>query len=385
MDPRRQQLILGLCLLAGSAAPGAAVADTGIAADLGGTKVDVRVGGPVGDAVNGAVNQLPEPVRGVVPSVPAPAPQVSPPATSSPSSSSPSRPSSGGSRSGSAPRRGTTSQGANGAVRSGSGRGAARRRASRRRAALTAARARAAARRRAAASAGQIGSPSSARHEPGVARAVRKVIGVIPGPIKAALAMLALLAAGLAASTILSRRSLAAAEKRALTDALTGLANHRCAQETLHRMAAQAKRSDAPLASVLFDLDHFKQINDTHGHGKGDEVLAAVGAAIRDAFRLSDFAGRYGGEEFIVLLPDTDEEGARVAAEKLRETLAAIEIEGLERPITASFGVAVLPATATDPAGLLENADEALYSAKRNGRDRVETHVAPALAPALAS
>src|SRR5436190_7609429 len=113
-----------------------------------------------------------------------------------------------------------------------------------------------------------------------------------------------------AGPVIANLRNLAIAELRAATDALTGLANHRAVQDTLNRMVAQAGRAKTQLAAILFDLDHFKRVNDIHGHAKGDEVLAGVGPAVAATVRDSDFVGRYGGEEFVALLPDTDREGA---------------------------------------------------------------------------
>ena len=131
-------------------------------------------------------------------------------------------------------------------------------------------------------------------------------------------------------------------------------------------------RSLSPLSALLLDLDHFKQINDTFGHGIGDDALAAVGQVISANLRTSDFAGRYGGEEFIILLPDTDHEGAAQAAEKLRATLARMEVAGLERQITASIGLASYPMDAGDADTLVRMADRALYAAKNAGRNRVE-------------
>lgn len=104
-------------------------------------------------------------------------------------------------------------------------------------------------------------------------------------------------------------RNLALAEFRAATDGLTGLPNSRSVRENLKRMVAQSGRTLTPMAVVMFDLDHFKLVNDSHGHGKGDEVLAAVGDVVATTFRASDFVGRYGGEEFLALLPHTDREG----------------------------------------------------------------------------
>jgi diguanylate cyclase (GGDEF)-like protein len=175
-----------------------------------------------------------------------------------------------------------------------------------------------------------------------------------------------------AAPVLANLRNLALAEARALTDALTGLPNRRAIQDTLKRMLAQSARTVSPLAAMLIDLDHFKQINDTFGHEDGDAVLAAVGDVLASSMRASDFAGRNGGEEFVALLPDTDATGALEVAEKLRVAIAAIRLPQTERGITASFGVAIHPDVAGDPETLLRLADRALYAAKSAGRDRVE-------------
>ena len=186
-----------------------------------------------------------------------------------------------------------------------------------------------------------------------------------------------------AAPVIANLRNLAIAELRAATDGLTGLPNQRTVHETLKRSAAQAGRTTSQLALVVFDLDRFKEINDTYGHGKGDEVLAAVGAVVAATVRTSDFVGRLGGEEFAALLPSTNREGAIEAAEKLRAAIGRISVPRVDRPITASFGVAVMPDDAGEPELLLRIADRALYVAKSAGRDRVETiEQAPTSMPA---
>jgi diguanylate cyclase (GGDEF)-like protein len=136
-------------------------------------------------------------------------------------------------------------------------------------------------------------------------------------------------------------------------------------------MVAQAGRTASPLAVMIMDLDHFKQINDTYGHGHGDDVLAAVAATMTDALRASDFVGRYGGEEFLILLPATDLEGGLRAGEKLRHAIAMLEVPGVHRDLTASFGLAVLPDHAVDGEQLVRLADRALYAAKRAGRNQV--------------
>jgi len=136
-------------------------------------------------------------------------------------------------------------------------------------------------------------------------------------------------------------------------------------------MVAQANRSLTPLAAAMLDLDHFKQVNDRFGHAKGGEVLAAVGAALRSCLRASDFAGRFGGEELLVLLPETSAQDALALTERIRDTVASIRVQGVERAITVSIGVAALIQHGGDAAGLLRQADRALYTAKATGRNRV--------------
>jgi len=191
-----------------------------------------------------------------------------------------------------------------------------------------------------------------------------------------------------AAPVLAHLRNLAVAEARAATDALTGLANKRACDDTLKRMVAHAGRAVSPLSAIVLDLDHFKQVNDRYGHGAGDDVLAATGGVLEAVLRASDFAGRYGGEEFLVLLPDTDGQGALALAEKLRCAIAAIDAVGVDHEVTASFGVACYPTDALDGDGLVRMADRALYAAKRAGRNRVELAGAadgsePAQAPVL--
>jgi diguanylate cyclase (GGDEF)-like protein len=176
-----------------------------------------------------------------------------------------------------------------------------------------------------------------------------------------------------AAPVLGNLRNLALAEFRANNDSLTGLPNKRATDDTLKRMVAQANRSITPLSALMLDLDHFKQVNDRFGHAKGDEVLAAVGAAVASCMRGGDFAGRFGGEELLVLLPDTTAEGAASAAERLRTTIAAISVPGVERAITVSIGIADLIQHGGDAPGLLRSADRALYAAKATGRNRVVT------------
>ena len=169
----------------------------------------------------------------------------------------------------------------------------------------------------------------------------------------------------------------------ATRDGLTGVANRRTLDEVLAREAARAARSGRPLSVALVDVDHFKALNDTHGHQVGDEVLRTVAGTLAGSVRVGDTVGRYGGEEFVVVLPDTPAGEAREAAERLR---LAVRASASAVPVAASFGVATLgPAdAAADPpglvAGLVAAADRALYAAKAGGRDRVAT--APPAAPA---
>jgi diguanylate cyclase (GGDEF)-like protein len=175
-----------------------------------------------------------------------------------------------------------------------------------------------------------------------------------------------------AAPVLANLRNLAIAEFRAATDSLTGLPNKRAVSDTTKRMFAQASRTETPVSLLMLDLDHFKGVNDRFGHAVGDQVLANVGAVLREAVRGSDFAGRNGGEEFCVVLPDTDVDGAREAAEKIRALIADISLPGVDLSITASIGIATYPEHAVSVERLERLADAALYLAKRSGRDRAE-------------
>src|SRR4051812_18373631 len=175
-----------------------------------------------------------------------------------------------------------------------------------------------------------------------------------------------------AAPVLANLRNLSLAERRASTDSLTGLPNRRGLDDTLKRLVAHANRTHTPVSLIAIDLDHFKEINDTCGHEKGDEVLAAFGVMLRTSLRGGDFAARAGGEEFVVVLPETDRSGAMHVAEHLRRATEALTVPLLSARVTASFGVATLPDDALDVDGLLRLADRALYAAKQRGRNRVE-------------
>jgi diguanylate cyclase (GGDEF)-like protein len=177
---------------------------------------------------------------------------------------------------------------------------------------------------------------------------------------------------GQAAPVLANLRNLAVAEIRAATDGLTGLPNKRAVTDALKRTFAQAATTQSPLALLLLDLDHFKQVNDQRGHPVGDQVLASVGATLRGTLRTRDFAGRNGGEEFAILLPDTGITDALETAERIRAAIAEISLHGSDVSVTASIGVAVFPHHASSPDRLERLADAALYLAKRQGRNRVE-------------
>lgn len=166
-------------------------------------------------------------------------------------------------------------------------------------------------------------------------------------------------------------------EELALRDGLTQLLNRRALQDRALAGLAAANRKRRPFALAMVDIDHFKVVNDTHGHAAGDQVLTQVAERLASGVRASDDVGRWGGEEFLVLFPESDQESAVIAAERLRVSIesAPIRVEGdLHLYLTVSLGVAVLDdpsASAIVLDGLIRLADDALYRAKANGRNRV--------------
>ncbi len=179
-----------------------------------------------------------------------------------------------------------------------------------------------------------------------------------------------------AALAIENARLLQRIQVVATTDALTGLTNRRHFYDQGLREVSRCRRYGHPLSAIMIDVDNFKRVNDTHGHRTGDRVLQRVAELCRDNLRDSDLVCRYGGDEFAILLPETDLDRAMQTAERLRETLAEGRVEAPtgDLGLTGSFGVATLQ----DDEGetletLLERADASLYDAKRGGRDRVET------------
>ena len=155
-----------------------------------------------------------------------------------------------------------------------------------------------------------------------------------------------------------------------LTDSLTGVGNRRRMEEALVIEIERAQRTGEKLCAFIADIDHFKRVNDSFGHEAGDKVLAAVGDLLRRQTRATDVVTRFGGEEFVVLLPHTNLEQAVANAERSRKLLEANRIDPLPEPITASFGVAEL-ASGESRDALLQRLDKALYKAKDQGRNRV--------------
>lgn len=174
-----------------------------------------------------------------------------------------------------------------------------------------------------------------------------------------------------------SRERFSALSRLALTDQVTGLANRRGGEEALAREVARARRTGAPLSLVLFDIDRFKNINDQAGHAIGDRVLRGISEILSASQRGSDLAMRWGGEEFLVLLPDVGLAGARIFAERMRENVMNLTVAEAGR-ITVSAGVSEL-AGDEDPAVALARADANLYRAKAGGRNRVEFDQAQAI------
>jgi two-component system, cell cycle response regulator len=184
--------------------------------------------------------------------------------------------------------------------------------------------------------------------------------------------------AGQAAVAVDNVRVHEEAQRLSLTDPLTGLSNYRYLRESLRREIERATRFGRTLAVLVLDLDHFKDINDTHGHAAGDAVLAEFARRLRAEIREVDFAFRQGGEEFVILLPETDTTGGVVVAQRLgaavRRAPVIVVSSGLggepkQIPVTVSIGIAVFPEHGTTGAAVLEAADEALYAAKAAGRD----------------
>jgi two-component system cell cycle response regulator len=161
----------------------------------------------------------------------------------------------------------------------------------------------------------------------------------------------------------------------AITDALTGLYNRRYMESHLATLIEQAAARGKPLTTLIIDIDYFKAINDTHGHDAGDDVLREFAIRIRKSIRGIDLACRYGGEEFVVVMPETDMAVAAIVAERLRRRIASepfsIQQGASAIEVTISIGIATLDSADDNAGGILKRADQALYRAKRDGRNRV--------------
>jgi diguanylate cyclase (GGDEF)-like protein len=193
----------------------------------------------------------------------------------------------------------------------------------------------------------------------------------LPGSMVAAAVLIAL---GVADRLRDQRLALTDAERRAQSDALTGVLNRRSLLERLDSACLRARARGLPIALLFIDLDHFKQINDTHGHPAGDACLKAIIGPIQAELRQSDVIGRYGGEEFVVILSSADAAAAQPIAERIRQRVAEISVPGYGAPIhlTCSIGVATSDMLGVWGEHLIARADEAVYAAKRCGRNCVQ-------------
>ena len=186
-------------------------------------------------------------------------------------------------------------------------------------------------------------------------------------------------AAALLAVSLKNSQLFREVRENSVRDGLTGCFNRAHALEVLDAEIRRARRSKLPLSLIMIDLDNFKEINDSHGHLCGDAVLAAIGARMRSELRGSDLKCRYGGDEFMVILPDTPLGGAKQVSENLRQALESHPIawNAEQIRVTASFGVGVVNPTDQDPLAAIARADAALYRAKERGRNDVQAEEQP--------
>jgi diguanylate cyclase (GGDEF)-like protein len=206
----------------------------------------------------------------------------------------------------------------------------------------------------------------------GVIAAAVAAVAPVPVSVRAAMVVTAIVAGELEHRDRRTRRTLHA---RTFTDRLTGLRNYDYFSEVLRSELARVRRYGGCVTLVMLDLDRFKAYNDSHGHGAGNRLLAAVGHTLAREKRDADIAARFGGEEFALLLPGRGPEAA-VVAERVRQAIAEISTAALDRHrvsdiVTASAGIATFPVDARDAEELFEQADRALYEAKRRGRNRI--------------
>ena len=157
------------------------------------------------------------------------------------------------------------------------------------------------------------------------------------------------------------------------TDDLTGLLNMRGFMPLLEREAGRAQRYGHPFALLMADCDNLKDVNDTYGHEAGNRLLSLVVGRMREILRATDIMGRYGGDEFLILLPETHPEGARLVAERLRAVVAAaaLDLEGKSIPTSVSIGIACYPGDGRDTRELIDHADRAMYQSKERGKNTI--------------
>jgi diguanylate cyclase (GGDEF)-like protein len=199
------------------------------------------------------------------------------------------------------------------------------------------------------------------------------VIGAAGGDVAARLEQIRPVATAMGDAMSLALSSIDLRERLrnlALRDGLTNLYNRRFLEEMLQRFCADAERREAPISAIMMDLDHFKMVNDQHGHAGGDAVLREVAVCVLSCLRSVDVACRYGGEEFAVILPDCSVATAAARAEQIRNQISE-RTTAFGLAVTVSIGVASIPETCGTQAELLPEADAALYAAKQQGRDRV--------------
>ncbi|HPV20664.1 MAG TPA: GGDEF domain-containing protein, partial [bacterium] len=165
-------------------------------------------------------------------------------------------------------------------------------------------------------------------------------------------------------------------EELSNVDGLTGLYNRRYFQDMIERMVMESSRTGTPLSMIMLDIDHFKAVNDTYGHKAGDDVIRFLSRTVKNNVRKVDVAARYGGEEFVVLLHNTNVEGAARLAEKIRILVkdSTINADGSHINITSSFGVSSFPSISMSSGDLVKNSDQALYFSKENGRNKVTVY-----------
>jgi diguanylate cyclase (GGDEF)-like protein len=185
------------------------------------------------------------------------------------------------------------------------------------------------------------------------------------------------LLAGQTAMVVEHAQSLADLSTRATTDALTGIDNRATIQQKLEQAMARADRNHHQVALLMLDIDHFKQVNDTHGHQMGDRVLEKVATVLDHSKRINDAVGRYGGEEFAIVLENTGDAGGRLVADRIRKHISDLPLRGASGTfrVTVSVGLAIYPGNGGTSEELIQRADSALYQAKNNGRNQVRGYL----------